>query len=436
MRLGNRIEIEIVDYNHNGKGLGKVDGAVVFTDGGFIGDRVLVEITKDKKKFFEGEIRKYIKKTKDREENPCPYGQVCGGCQFLGWEYQKELEWKRSRVQDAIERIGDISLQVEEVSHMEEPIAYRNHMQFHKVGRNFGLYNKSGKDIIPIKSCLMQKDKANTFLQGIQGKSYIEDFDRLGLRTNQEGKLMAIFVSSKALKMDALHKIVADAVEFKVDSLYFNLNKKPKFHYGRNFDLLYGEEFLEESLVGYNFQISPGSFFQINLSQAEKLVSMVKDSLNHRSWDLVMDLFCGIGSLSLPLSEISQEVIGVELNPRAIDDARQVAKSNGKNNLRYIAGKVENILPRLLEEENLSPQALVLDPPRAGVDPKALEAILESHPQRITYVSCNPSTLARDLKILKEKYRIEKITPLDMFPRTAHVEALTLLVRDSHSESK
>lgn len=202
-----------------------------------------------------------------------------------------------------------------------------------------------------------------------------------------------------------------------------------KFHYGRNFDLLYGEEFLEESLVGYNFQISPGSFFQINLSQAEKLVSMVKDSLNHRSWDLVMDLFCGIGSLSLPLSEISQEVIGVELNPRAIDDARQVAKSNGKNNLRYIAGKVENILPRLLEEENLSPQALVLDPPRAGVEPKALEAILESHPQRITYVSCNPSTLARDLKILKERYRIEKITPLDMFPRTAHVETVVLMSR-------
>ena len=427
MNLGDKVILEIIDYDHTGRGLGKADGAVVFTDGGFIGDKVLVEIIKCKKRFFEGEILEYIEKTKDRVKNPCPYGKLCGGCSFLGWNYEKELEWKKSRVQDVMDRIADLEVKVEDVVYMKEPYGYRNHMQFHQGGKYFGLFDKKAKGIVPIKSCLMQKEKANKYLEEIQGKSYVADFDKLGLRTNSQGQVMAIFVSKKPLTESNLHKIVADAIDCKIDSLYFSLNKNPKYHYGKDFDHLYGLEYLEEELGGYKFQISPSSFFQVNLAQAEKLAAMVKESLKNREWDIVMDLFCGIGSLSLPLSEFSKEVIGVEINPKAIDDARDTASKNGKENLRYIAGRVEKILPRLLEEENLSPQALVLDPPRAGVEEEALQSILESLPERITYVSCNPSTLARDLKVLGQKYRVEKVIPVDMFPRTAHVETIALI---------
>lgn len=429
MNLGDKLSLEVIDYDHTGRGLGKADGAVVFLDGGFIGDRVLVEITKNKKRFYEGRILEYIERSKDRVKNPCPYGEICGGCSFLGWSYQGELEWKRNHIQNLMERIAGLDLEVDPVVSMEKPRAYRNHMQFHQVGKGFGLYDKASQNIVPIRSCLMQKDKANRFLEAIEGQAFLRDFDKLGLRTNSKDQLMAIFVSQKPLKESNLHKLVAAAIDLGVDSLYFNQNKNPKYHYGKDFRLLFGQEYLEEDLGGYTYKIGPSSFFQVNKTQAQVLVDGVKASLGQKEWDLVFDLFCGVGTLTLPLSEKTKETIGVEINPKAIDDAREIGKANDRPQVRYIAGRVEKILPRLLEEEGLAPDFIVLDPPRAGVEKEALEAILESRPERITYVSCNPSTLARDLKILKEAYKVDRITPVDMFPRTAHVECVVLMSR-------
>ncbi|MCD1146535.1 23S rRNA (uracil(1939)-C(5))-methyltransferase RlmD [Peptoniphilus sp. KCTC 25270] len=428
MEIMDLVELEIIDYDHRGRGLGKVEGAVVFLDSGFIGDRVEAQITKKKKRFFEGKVLKILEKSKDREKNPCPYGHRCGGCAFLGWSYEKELEWKKNFVKNAIQRIGNIEGDVENTLGMENPTHYRNHMQFHKTGDGWGLYTKDSAEIIPIGNCLMQRERANEILEKLQGKKYNREMKLLGLRTNEVGEIMAIFVGEKTLKESTKHKLVADAIEFGIDSLYYSENRNPKFHYGKEFIHLYGKEVLKEQFQGFEYEISPGSFFQVNLHQAEELAKKVVEGMGEEKWNYAMDLFCGIGTLTLPISQKSKETIGIEINPQAIEDARRTAKKNGEE-IRYIAGRVEKILPRLLEEENIQPEIAVFDPPRGGVEEEALEAITESAPERILYVSCNPTTLARDLKYLGEEYEIEKIWLVDMFPRSGHVETVVLMSR-------
>ena len=421
MEVFDKVRLAITDYDYRGRGMGKADGAVVFLDGGEIGDVVEATIVKKKKRFFEGEITSYEKKSPHRVKNPCPYTN-CNGCAFLSLDRKEELNWKRRRVADALSRIGDVAVAVDPVTTRGESTGYRNHMQFHVKDRKLTLYGKGG-EVISIKRCLMQTEKANAILAAMQGEKWLDEVALVGIRTTRRGESMVILSGPKDMKDNLLHGAVAFAVEVGVDSLYYTKNTNPRFHYGRKMEHLYGKKEITETLAGYDYGIFGSNFFQVNPMGAEaiieKVVSAVEPGKN------VVELYAGIGTITLPLSEQAEAVVANEYAQTSVDYARKTAEDNGVTNVRYIAGAAEKIMPRIAEEEKVD--VLVVDPPRAGLDPMVVESTIEANPETMIYVSCNPSTLARDLALLKEQFRIESITPIDMFPHTAAVETVALL---------
>lgn len=421
MEVFDRVHLDVVDYDVKGRGLGKVDGAVVFLDGGEIGDKVEVEILKKKKKFYEGRIVGYDKKSSHRVKNPCPYDR-CNGCAFLSLERKSELAWKRERVASAVARIGGIDTKVEEMITGGDVFGYRNHMQFHVKNGKLCLYGKDG-ELIPIRRCLMQSERGNEILAALQGEKWLADIRTVGIRTTREGEVMVILVGKKDISDRLLHDAVAFAVEEKVDSLYYSKNNNPRFHYGKTFHHLYGKETIEETLGQFRYGIGAGNFFQINPFGAEAITREVTKNLIGA--ETVVELYSGIGTITLAASRMAGQVIGNEISEISVDYARQTAEKNGVANVRYIAGPAEKMLPKIAEEETID--GLIVDPPRAGLDPVVVDTLLESKPKQIIYVSCNPSTLARDLGRLAEAYRIAKIQPIDMFPHTASVETCVSL---------
>ncbi len=421
MEVFDRIHLDVIDYDVKGRGLGKVDGAVVFLDGGEIGDKVEVEILKKKKNFYEGKIIGYDKKSSRRVKNPCPYDR-CNGCAFLSLERQSELAWKRERVASAVARIGGIDTKVEEVITGGDVFGYRNHMQFHVKGGKLCLYGKEG-ELIPIRRCLMQWERGNEILTALQGEKWLADIQTVGIRTTRGGEVMVILVGKKDVSDRLLHDAVAFAVEEKVDSLYYSKNKNPRFHYGKSFEHLYGKETIEETLGQFRYGVGAGNFFQINPYGAEAITREVTKNLIGA--ETVVELYSGIGTITLAASRMAGQVIGNEISEISVDYARQTAENNGVTNVRYIAGPAEKMLPKIAEEETID--GLIVDPPRAGLDPVVVDTLLESKPKQILYVSCNPSTLARDLGRLVDAYDIEKIQPIDMFPHTASVETVVNL---------
>lgn len=423
MEVFDQVCLTVTDYDYRGRGMGKADGAVIFLDGGEIGDVVDVTIVKKKKRFFEGEITSYEKKSPHRVKNPCPYTN-CNGCAFLSLDRKEELNWKRRRVADAAARIGDVAVAVDPVTVRGESTGYRNHMQFHVKGRKLTLYGKGG-EAISIKRCLMQTEKANAILAAMQGEKWLDEVALVGIRTTRGGESMVILSGPKDMNDSLLHGAVAFAVEVGVDSLYYTKNTNPRFHYGRKMEHLYGKKEITETLAGYDYGIFGANFFQVNPMGAEAIIENVVSAV--MPGKNVVELYAGIGTITLPLSEKAEAVVANEYAEASVDYARKTAEKNGVTNVRYIAGPAEKIMPRIAEEEKVD--VLVVDPPRAGLDPMVVESALEASPETMIYVSCNPSTLARDLALLKEQFHIQSITPIDMFPHTAAVECVAVLRR-------
>lgn len=424
MEIFDRFIATILDYDIHGNGIVKQDGAVVFLDGGEIGDRVEVEILKKKKRFFYGKILNYEEKSGDRVENPCPYTR-CSGCAFLSLSRKAELAWKKDRVKNALSRIGDLDVSVRDVLTRGEIFGYRNHMQFHIEGRKLCLYGKD-RELISIRRCLMQTDRANEVLFALQGKKWLDALKLIGLRTTREGEILMILSGKDDLSERLLHDAVAFAVEYGIDSLYYTKNKNPRFHYGKTFTHLYGKKAITETLGGYRYEIAAGNFFQVNPEGAEAIIESVKGMMP--KVDTAVELYAGIGTITLSASEKATHMIGNEISESSVDYARTTAKKNGVENVRYIAGAAETMLAKIGEEEKID--ALIVDPPRAGLQKDVIDAIAEILPQTLLYISCNPSTLARDLEHLKESYRIECVQPIDMFPHASHVESVVLMSRN------
>ena len=423
MEIFDKVRLAVTDYDYRGRGMGKADGAVVFLDGGEIGDVVEATIVKKKKRFFEGEITSYEKKSSHRVKNPCPYTN-CNGCAFLSLNRKEELNWKRRRVADAAARIGDVDVTVDPVTVRGDSTGYRNHMQFHVKDRKLTLYGKGG-EAITVKRCLMQTDRANEILAAMQGEKWLDDVALVGIRTTRRGASMVILSGAKDMSDSLLHGAVAFAVEVGVDSLYYTKNTNPRFHYGRKMEHLYGKKEITETLAGYDYGIFGSNFFQVNPMGAEAIIEKVVSAA--APGKNIVELYAGIGTITLPLSEKAMAVVANEYAQASVDYARKTAEDNGVGNVRYIAGPAEKIMPRIAEEEKVD--ILVVDPPRAGLDPAVIESALEASPETMIYVSCNPSTLARDLALLKEQFHIQSLTPIDMFPHTAAVECVAVLRR-------
>lgn len=444
--IGEKLELEIVDINSEGMGVGKYDGFTFFVEGATIGDRVLCEIIKLKKNFGIGKAVDIIKESPYRVASKCEYFGQCGGCELHNLRYDKQLELKTNLVKNKLERIGKLEdVIVKSTIGMDYPYRYRNKGEF-KVGKNYqiGYFKRGTHEICPVEKSIIQKATADVVIKIIKeymNKYKVDGYDRktkkgtiknIIIRTNRDNQVMVIVVtkSEKLPHKEGLIGLLTNNDEIQVVSIYQNINSKDtSVVLGPKDIKLYGEDRLIDYIGEYKFLISPKSFFQVNPIQTEVLYSKVIEYLNLTGNETVADLYCGIGTISLYISKYAKKVYGVEVVKEAIDDANENKKLNKVDNVEFILGKSEDVLPKL-NSQSIKIDAIVVDPPRKGLDRTLIDSILEANPEKIVYVSCNPSTLARDLRYLVEGgYKVVEAQPVDMFPHTTHVETVSLLIR-------
>ena len=442
------VTLYIEDMGHDGEGIGKADGYTLFVKDTVIGDKVEARIMKMKKNYGYARLMKVLEPSKDRVQPRCPAARACGGCQLQFLSYEKQLEFKKNKVKGNLKRIGGFeNICIEQVIGMEEPWRYRNKAQF-PVGKNkdgeiiTGFYAGRTHSIISNKNCYLGTEVNEQILEEVlvyMKENHIEPYDevsgtglvrhvliRCGFKT---GEIMVCLV----LNGDALpkaEKLTARLQEIPgMTSITFNVNKKRNnVILGDKIVKLWGQDYISDYIGEVQYRISPLSFYQVNPVQTEKLYNTALEYAGLTGKEIVWDLYCGIGTISLFLAQKAKQVYGVEIVPAAIADAKKNAERNGIANAEFYVGKAEDVLPKKYEEEGVSADVIVVDPPRKGCDEALLETMLKMNPERIVYVSCDSATLARDLKRLcAEKYEVKRVAVCDMFPQGVHVETVVLL---------
>ncbi|MCU9807424.1 MAG: 23S rRNA (uracil(1939)-C(5))-methyltransferase RlmD [Paraclostridium dentum] len=444
-------EVDVVDIGQGGVGIGKHDGFTVFVDGGLISDKLKVKITKSKKNYAVGEIVEIIEKSPFRVERVCSDKlSDCGGCQIQELDYQKQLDIKTNEVKQTISRIGKLNdTLVHPTLGMENPFRYRNKAQFpiQKIdGKTvIGFYKKKSHDVIPTDKCIIQHDVNDKIIKII--KTYIKAYNvsiydekthtgvlrHLVTKVGFETKEVMVVLVANGKKLPYLNELASVLKEnvpgFK--TLVLNTNReKTNVILGKENKVIYGDGKINDYIGDLVFEISPLSFFQVNPSQTEVLYNKALEYADLKENDTVFDIYCGIGTISLFLAQKAKKVYGVEIVGDAIKDAKINAELNKLENTEFFVGKAEEVVPKLYKEGKTA-NVVVVDPPRKGCEESVLDTIVSMEPDKVVYVSCNPSTLARDLAYLDERgYKCKEIQPVDMFPHTMHVESVALLCRD------
>lgn len=438
--------IKIHGLGSSGEGVGKLDGLAIFVEGALPGEEVLAELENVKKNYAVGRLVEIIKPSAERVEPLCPLYKSCGGCQLQHLSYPAQLKWKRQQVVDAIERIGKLDgVEVFDTLGMDNPLRYRNKMQF-PVGKNLqiGCYARGSHKIIDTQSCLIQNGGNDKILAAVRNvakkfnlQPYNEDTHKGFLRhvmgrVGCKGELMIVLVTATKNFPNEKNFVRALIKELpEVTSIQQNVQT---YHnnviLGRDTKILYGKPTIHDKIGDLTFNISARSFFQVNTAQAETLYKTALDFAELHGQETIIDAYCGTGTIGLFMAKKVRKVIGVEVVSSAIADAKRNARENNIRNAEFIIGDAVKVLPQLLLNAGIYAEAVVIDPPRAGCDRKVLETFAAMKPDKIIYVSCNPATLARDLKILDELgYRTKKIQPVDMFPFTSHVESVAQLFK-------
>jgi 23S rRNA (uracil1939-C5)-methyltransferase len=454
-RRGDRVDVTIDDLAFGGDGVGRLDGYVMFVRGGLPGDRVRVEVTETRARYARGVIDAVLAPSPDRVDAPCPYFGRCGGCRLQHLAYPAQLAFKTKQVRDCLQRLGDLrDFELRPIVPAVEPYGYRNKMEF-TVARAadepatgasvIGLHEADRYDaVLDIERCLLQSDTMNTLLDEVRAQTRARRLPVWDPVTEQ-GLLRFVTLREGRCTGDAMVNLVAgspdvealgpvaDALEARVPataSVVLNVNaKKASVAIGSEEHVLRGHDHIAESLGGLSFQISANSFFQTNTLQAERLFALVESACELDAGDTLIDLYSGTGTISLLLARRCRRVYGIEVVPAAVADAVRNARANNIDNCTFLTGEVRHVLPTLVAE-GVKADVVVADPPRAGFHPKALGALATLGPGRIVYVSCNPSTLARDVGDLVHRgYRLEWVQPVDMFPQTPHIEAVARLRR-------
>lgn len=444
--------LDIVGTGYEGEGIAKIDGFPIFIEGAIKGEKVKALIIKAKKSYAYGKIIEILEKSEDRIEAPCKYFKRCGGCTIQHMSYKKQLEYKHERVMDCISKIGGLNRDLVKFPiGMDEPFRYRNKVQL-PVGMvngelSIGFYAQRSHNIIDIDTCLIQDevaDKVSKIVKYWMLKNKIKPASvdgifnkngdirhimiRRGFRTKE---VMVVIVSTKdKLKhKEELIEILKNEID-GLKSVVLNVNREEtNVILGLECITLYGEDTITDYIGEFKFNISPLSFFQVNPTQTEILYNKTLEYANLNGKEIVFDAYCGTGTITLFLSQKSKKVYGVEIIEAAIENAKANSVQNNVDNAEFFVGKSEEVIPNLVKK-GIKPEVIVVDPPRKGCDIKLLDSIGEVKPDRIVYVSCDPSTLARDLKILTEKgYEVLEVQPVDMFPQTSHVETVALLRR-------
>ena len=435
-------EIEIGGLGTSGEGVGKFEDFTIFVEGALPAEKILAEIVEVKKNYAVGKLIKILRESSERVKPFCKIYENCGGCQLQHLSYAAQLKWKRQQVVDAVQRIGKIhGAEIFSTLGMKNPLRYRNKMQF-PVGKNLavGCYARGSHKIIDTDSCLIQKEAADKvlavtkkILKRFNISAYDEDTHKgilrhIMSRVGFNNELMLVLVT--AVKTLPNEKSIVKAIRAELPEVSTIQQNIQTFHnnviLGRETKILFGRPTIKDKIGSLEFNISARSFFQVNTAQAEILYKTAKDFAELTGKEILIDAYCGTGTIGLFMAKSAYKVFGIEIVNSAIDDAKKNARENKIRNAEFIVGDVVKVLPRL----DIYADVVVVDPPRAGCDKKVLETFAAMNPARIVYVSCNPATLARDLAILEELgYSTKKIQPVDMFPFSSHVEAVAQIVK-------
>ncbi len=449
VRLEEDYELIISSYSHQGEGIGRIDNFTVFIPGAILGERVKVKIKEVKKNFARGQLEEVILASPHRIKPLCPVYSLCGGCHLQHMAYEKQLEMKQDIIENALERIGNQNIKALPTIGMKDPWRYRNKGYFQvnrKKGRvQLGFYKAGTYDFVPAGGCLLFSLQINKLVGYLEDQLSLQKVVAYNNKT-REGNLRNILIRENKSTAEIMLVFITkeDILGFdqnilndlfrtfpQVVSIYQNINRSPKaVLLGKNFRLLKGEPDLEDAIGPFKFKISPQSFFQVNVEQAEILNEKVLEYANLSGEETVIDSYCGTAAISIYAAKQAKKVYGIEVEKSAVRDAKINCELNGISNLKLFSGKAEEWLYRWRrsgEEVHL----VIVDPPRRGCSSKVLKEVIKIKPKKIIYVSCNPATLARDLKYLTkdDDYKLKKVLPVDMFPQTGHVECIAYLER-------
>ena len=391
--------LKVDSLDHNGRGIAHLSNKVVFIENALEDEIVEINITNEKKNYLEATVYRYIQKSDERIEGLCPYYEVCGGCDILHMSYKKQLDFKQNKIRNIVDKYLDKNIKVNKIVESNNQFEYRNKVTF-QVKNELGFYKNKTNDIVKINKCLLASKKINNSIEYLN-KLDLNKINRITCRSTSN-ELMIIIDSNSDIDVSPI-KAIASSIYIKDKLVYGNPN-------------------IYNIIGAYKYIISPDSFFQINDDICKKLYDKIKKETKD-SKD-ILDLYCGTGSIGIYVSE-NKNVLGIEINESAIKDANINKEINDIKNIKFICGDSGKESKKI----NFKPDTIIVDPPRSGLDTNTINNILGLNPNKIIYVSCDPMTLVRDLKLLSDNYSINEINPFDMFPNTKHVETITILER-------
>ena len=441
--------VEIIDQGFEGEGIAKIECFTIFIEGAIKGEKCRILIVKVTSSHAFGKLVEILEKSKYRVEPDCATYKRCGGCNLRHIDYEETLNIKQNTVQNLVNKTLNNKIKVEMTVGMGNPYNYRNKAQypvgFDKSGEPvMGVYAKRTHEIIPMRNCMIQNpvsEKIANVVLGFFIKNNIPIYNekngegllrhiviKVGIKTHE---IMCILVlNKKELKKEKelIKVLIREFPEIKTIVKNYNM-KNTNVILGNENEVIYGDGYIYDELGDYTFKISPLSFYQINPIQTEALYNIAIEMADLKKTDTLFDLYCGIGTIGIFASPYVNRVYGIEIVKQAIEDAKENANINNIRNIEFFAGDVEKVFENVLKEHNVKPDVIFVDPPRKGLDKHTIENILNIKPEKIVYISCNPASLVRDLKLLEESYEIKKIQPVDMFPFTSNVECCVVMGR-------
>ncbi len=435
-------EVNIVDMGCEGEGIAKINGYTTFVKGALKGEKAKIKIVKSNKDYGYGKLLELIEKSDEREEPICECFGKCGGCTLQHMSYESQLDYKTEKVKNTLKKQLGYEPIVNKIIGMGIPYNYRNKAQYPVSNGKIGFYSNRTHTIVENKKCYIQNTLTDRLAKDafeITQKYGVNCYDeksekgclrhiitRVGINTNQ---IMLVFVTNQE-KLKNKEKIISCLInEYpNITSIMQNINtNNTNVILGEESITLYGQDYIEDMLGEYKFKISPLSFYQVNPVQTEALYNVAQNYAELTGEETIFDLYSGIGTISIFVAGSARKVYGVEVVPQAVENAKENAKMNEIRNVEFIAGEAEKVVPQMYEK-GITADVVFVDPPRKGCDEKLLNTIIEMQAKKVIYISCNPATLARDLKVLTNSgYEIKEVQPVDMFPHTHHVETCVLL---------
>lgn len=450
LKKNDEFEMEITGMTSAGSGIGRKDGIAVFVSGTAVGDTVLCHIIKAKKSYAIGKAMRILKPSADRIEPDCPVSEQCGGCCYRHITYEAELRMKEQQVKDAFRRIAHLDVPAEPILGTAETLHYRNKAQYpvqfsKQNGLQIGFYAENSHRVVPCTDCLLQPPVFADVLRVVRDwvvRYRISVYDEAARRGRgllrhiyirrgyHSGQIMVCLVVNGANVPHTVPLVeqLKEIPGFTTLTASYN-TENTNVVLGKNGDILYGDGFIRDTLLSRTFRISPNSFYQVNTAQAEVLYQKAAEYAGLTGAEVLLDLYCGTGTIGLTMADRAKQLIGVEVVPEAVDDARKNAAENGVSNAAFFCGDAAAAAARL-RADGTKPGVILVDPPRKGLDEALVQTIAAWSPDRVVYVSCDPATLARDCaRFAALGYAVRRSCPVDLFPRTAHVETVALLTK-------